>query len=78
VLTGSQLRDAQKSPAAYVLDTRGRTGKRAPDPPVFAAASFEVCGNCDKTLARELRCDGCPMTRMEDGELPRGARLVRY
>jgi hypothetical protein len=46
--------------------------------PFLAVANYAVCRDCDKDRPRALRCDGCPMTLMQDGKLPSVARLIRW
>ncbi len=61
----------------YVLDDP-QAQLTAPDPPVFAVSSYAVCRDCDKDRPRERRCGDCAMTRLQDGKLPLGSRLIRY
>jgi hypothetical protein len=76
VLSAAQWREvAQETPPDYVLDSRRPL--RVPDGPLVSK-SFAVCHSCAPELARSQRCDGCPMSRAEDGKLPAGSRLVRY
>jgi hypothetical protein len=43
----------------------------------YAIRNVAVCHRCDADLPLASRCDGCAMTRVQNGKL-RGARLVRW